>query len=183
MRHSIVQPYYSLWNNMTIFDPKYYDPSKAMRVDPATGNPIAGSGDPYNGIVIPGNSWPDAAKGRVPIATTGRIRQPVPRRQGAALLFRHRLRRTSSRASASPTSSIRRRSSARGAGKFTTRLGVSDSIFLGGNPPLQPLASVPNGVVDNPGGGSLASFPLSVNTQAQGVPHAAVVHLEPDGGA
>jgi hypothetical protein len=54
-----------------------------------------------------------------------------------------------------------------GAGKFTTRLGVSDSIFLGGNPPLQPLASVPVGVVDNPGGGSLASFPLSVNTQAK----------------
>ena len=54
-----------------------------------------------------------------------------------------------------------------GGGKFTTRLGVSDSVFLGGNPPLQPLASVSVGRVDNPGGGSLASFPLSVNTQAK----------------
>jgi hypothetical protein len=54
-----------------------------------------------------------------------------------------------------------------GAGKYTTRLGVSDSVFLGGNPPLQPLASVPVGKVDNPGGGSLASFPISVSTQAE----------------
>ena len=30
VRYSIIQPYYSLWGNMSIFDPKYYDPSKAV---------------------------------------------------------------------------------------------------------------------------------------------------------
>ena len=40
-------------------------------------------------------------------------------------------------------------------------------MFLGGNPPLQPIASVPTGSVDNPGGGSRASFPLSISTQAK----------------
>ena len=29
-----------------------------------------------------------------------------------------------------------------GGGEFFTRLGVSDSIFLGGNPPFQPTANV-----------------------------------------
>ena len=70
-----------------------------------------------------------------------------------------------------------------GAGKYTTRLGVSDSVFLGGNPPLQPLASVPNGSVDNPGGGSLASFPLSVSTQAKDFHMPQAYNVELHGGA
>ena len=164
VRHTIVQPYYSLWNNMTIFDPKYYDPAKAVKVDPVTGNPIAGSGDPYNGIIIPGSGWPDSAKGRVPIATTGQfdskfVGEP---RYYSNIDYGDFQPRLGIAYQISPKTVIRT-----GAGQFTTRLGVSDSIFLGGNPPLQPLASVPTGLVDNPGGGSLASFPLSVNTQAK----------------
>ena len=164
VRHTIVQPYYSLWGNMTIFDPKYYDPAKAVKVNPSTGNPIPNTGDPYNGIIIPGSGWPDASKGRVPIADSGQFNSKFvgePKyysnidygdfqpRLGIAYQLGHK-------------SVVRM-----GAGKFTTRLGVSDSVFLGGNPPLQPLASVPTGKVDNPGGGSLASFPLSVTTQAK----------------
>jgi hypothetical protein len=166
VRHSIIQPYYSLWGNMTIFDPKYYDPAKAVRVDPATGNPIAGSGDPYNGIVIPGNSWPDAAKGRVPAATDPSLqylfRGGDESRWYSDIDKFNFQPRVGIAYQVTPKTVIRA-----GAGKFTTKLGVSDSIFLGGNPPLQPLASIPNGLVDNPGGGSLASFPLSVNTQAR----------------
>ena len=46
-----------------------------------------------------------------------------------------------------------------------TRLGVSDSVFLGGNPPLQPTASITRGSVDNPGGTSGNAFPLVITTQ------------------
>ena len=46
-----------------------------------------------------------------------------------------------------------------GVGRFFTRLGVSDSVFLGGNPPFQPIVSVSNGSVDNPGGGSSQHLP------------------------
>src|SRR5207248_1986868 len=62
-----------------------------------------------------------------------------------------------------------------GAGRFITRLGVSDSIFLGGNPPFQPNASVSLGCVDNPKGssatctrpdGGTSSVPLVVTTQS-----------------
>ncbi len=54
-----------------------------------------------------------------------------------------------------------------GGGRFFTRVGVSDSVFLGGNPPFQPTASVNGGNADNPGGTSANSFPLTVTTQSK----------------
>src|ERR1051326_426978 len=54
-----------------------------------------------------------------------------------------------------------------GGGRFFTRLGVSDSIFLGGNPPFQPTAHVSFGNVDNPGGTSTNLLPQTVTTQSK----------------
>ena len=54
-----------------------------------------------------------------------------------------------------------------GGGRFFTRLGVSDSVFLGGNPPFQPTANVSFGSADNPGGISANSLPLTVTTQSR----------------
>ena len=54
-----------------------------------------------------------------------------------------------------------------GAGRFITRLGVSDSIFLGGNPPFQPNANVSIGAADDPGAGGAAAIPLVVTTQSK----------------
>jgi hypothetical protein len=54
-----------------------------------------------------------------------------------------------------------------GGGRFFTRLGVSDSIFLGGNPPFQPTANVSFGSVDNPGGTSTNLIPQTVTTQSK----------------
>ncbi len=161
VRGSIMQPYYSLWGNMALFDPRYYDPSKAVQVNPTTGNPIPNSGDAYNGIVIPGSSWPDAAKGRVPIATTGEFNH----------LFRGEPRHYSNintiwQPRVGMAYQIGSKTVVRsGIGRFSTRNAVSDSTFLGGNPPLQPMASIPTTSVDMPGGGSLASFPVSVTSQ------------------
>jgi hypothetical protein len=167
MRWTIVQPYYSLWGNMTIFDPKYYDPAKAVKVDPITGNPIPGTGDQYNGVVIPGDGWPDAAKGRVPIADSGEYNR----------LFRGESKYYSNidwlnfQPRIGIAYQLNNKNVIRaGAGKYSTRLGVSDSIFLGGNPPLQPIASIPTGNVDNPGGGERVAFPLSINTQSREFP-------------
>src|SRR6185369_1238620 len=149
VRYSIIQPYHSLWGNMSIFDPKYYDPSKAVRVDPATGNPIANSGDAYNGVVIPGSSWPDAAKGRVPISTTGEFDRLF--RGGAEPRYYSNIDYGNFQPRLGVAYQINDKTVLRtGAGKYTTKLGVSDSVFLGGNPPLQPIASVPTGLVDNP---------------------------------
>lgn len=162
LRYTLIQPYYSLWGNITVFDPRYYDKSKAVQVNPVNGNPIPGTGDAYNGVVIPGSGWPDAAIGRVPIATTGefnRLFRGEPKQYSNIQknLFQPRV---------GLAYQINSKTVVRtGIGRFSTRLGVSDSIFLGGNPPLQPIASIPNGNVDTPGGGSTSSFPLSINTQ------------------
>ncbi len=167
VRWTVVQPYYSLWNNMTIFDPAYYSAAKAVTVDRATGNPIAGTGDKYNGITLLGDGWPDAAKGRVSIAGD----------KSYDYLFRGATRSYSdiNWNKFQPRLGIAYQISPKmvfrgGGGRYLTRLGVSDSVFLGGNPPLQPMASVSAGSVDRPGGGTAASFPLSVTTQSKYFP-------------
>jgi len=165
-RYTINVPYHTIWNNMIAFDPSLYDPANAVTVDPKTGfitgNPTIAQ--LYNGMVIPGNGFPTSAIGRVPEASTsvynGLFRGTtnhysdiqwgdIAPRLGVAYQFNDK---TVVRA---------------GGGRFFTRLGVSDSIFLGGNPPFQPNASVTFGSVDNPGGVGANQLPLVVTTQSK----------------
>ncbi|MCC6538644.1 MAG: TonB-dependent receptor, partial [Bryobacterales bacterium] len=145
--------YKSLWGNIAYFDANKYSQANAAVLDRATGNVL--SGDRYNGVVIPGSAFPDAGKGRVPAIDSGEFnrllsggsRYPSPNqfdvmpRFGIAYSFSQR--------------SVLRA----GGGGFVSRPGVYDSVFLGGNPPWQPMVSVTNGVADNPGGGTRAAFP------------------------
>ncbi len=155
VRWSYLTPYYySNWGNIAIFDPAKYDPSKAVVQDPKTGYIL--SGDRYNGVVIPGNGWPEAGKGRVAIADSGAYDRllsggsnlPAKRhwdnfqpRVGFAYQF-------------AENNVIRG-----GAGKFMARPGVSDNVFLGGNPPFQPMMSIANGQADSPAAGKSSLFP------------------------
>jgi Carboxypeptidase regulatory-like domain len=176
LRYSVIVPYHAEWGNMIVFDPKFYDPSKAVTINPATGlvvgtvdkktGLVIGTGqDLYNGMVIPGTKFPSSALGRVPEADPNqfdfsRLFRGVPDhysdiqwgqiqpRLGVAYQLNNK---TVLRA---------------GGGRFFTRLGVSDSIFLGGNPPFQPNAIVSNGAADNPGGGT-GGVPLLITTQAK----------------
>jgi hypothetical protein len=133
-------------------------------IDPNTGL-IAGTGqDPYNGMVIPGNGFSQSAKAHVPEANNpiyNRLFHGLPNhysdiqwgdiqpRLGVAYELNDK---TVLRA---------------GGGRFYTRLGVSDSIFLGGNPPFQPNASLTNGSVDSLGPNAAGLIPLVVTTQAK----------------
>lgn len=162
VRFSRIQPYYSLWRNMLVFDPASYNPANAPQLNPANGfaiNPTLQQ--QYNGMIIPGDGWPDAAKGRVPIATSGEF----------DFLFRGSKEYSQIHNVWSPRLGLAYQLNDRtvvrtGVGRFVTRLGISDSVFLGGNPPLQPTASTSNGLVDNPAGaGRVTGFPLTVTTQ------------------
>jgi hypothetical protein len=169
VRHTIVQPYYSLWRNMLVFDPKYYDPKIAVTMDPATGQILPGNSlqSRYNGLVIPGDGFPDAAKGpgRVPIANTGQFdflfRNGAEGKSYSDIHVKDTFQPRFGFAYAINDKNVLRG----GAGRFLTRLGVSDSVFLGGNPPFQPSVSVSLGNVDNPGGTSGVNFPLTITTQ------------------
>ncbi len=165
LRYTVIIPYHAIWGNMAVFDPSRYNPANAVTIDPATGL-ITGSptiDQLYNGMVIPGPGFPTSALGRVPEADSGTFNglfhgsdhysdvqwNDVQPRLGIAYQFNNK---TVLRV---------------GGGRYFSRLGVSDSIFLGGNPPFQPNASVSFGTVDNPGGTGTNPVPLVVTTQSK----------------
>jgi hypothetical protein len=144
--------YKSLWGNIAIFDANKYDASKAAVIDRATGYVL--SGNRYNGVVIPGSSFPDAAKGRVPAIDSGLYNNLLS--GGSAYPSQNQWNWMPRLGVAySPTSKDVIRF---GAGGFASRPGVYDNAFLGGNPPFQPMVSITNGSADNPGGGSNNQF-------------------------
>ncbi|MGH9844771.1 MAG: carboxypeptidase regulatory-like domain-containing protein [Blastocatellia bacterium] len=164
LRHSIIQPYYSLWRNQLVFDAKYYNPNNVVTQNPANGLITGGNLQArYNGLVIPGDGFTPAANGRFPLVndpnfgflfrgedkeySDTHVAKTFQPRVGFAYAFNDR--------------TVLRG----GAGRFLTRLGVSDSVFLGGNPPFQPTGSVSFGSVDRPGGAAGIAFPLTITTQ------------------
>jgi Carboxypeptidase regulatory-like domain len=163
LRYSLIQPHYSLWRNMALFDPRFYDPSIAVIQDPSNGYITRGDlASRYNGVVIPGSGWPESAHGRIPIADSGEFN----------FLFRgtpkeySNLQKSDFQPRGGLAYAFNDRTVVRGGGgRYITRLGVSDSVFLGGNAPLQPMVSIANGSVDNPAGGTNNDFPLNITTR------------------
>ena len=166
-RYTVVVPYHAVWGNMIVFDPSFYDPSKAVTVDSTTGL-ITGSptiDQLYNGMVIPGTGFPTSAIGRVPEARTtlySVLFHPGVPNHYSDIQWGEIQPRVGFAYQFNKNTVLRV-----GGGRFFTRLGVSDSIFLGGNPPFQPNASVTLGSVDNPGGNGTNALPLVVTTQSK----------------
>ncbi len=155
LRWTYVTPYYySLWGNIAVFDPSRYDPANAVVQDPKTGFIL--SGDRYNGVVIPGNGWPDAAKGRVAIADTGEFDRLFS--GGSNLAAKRQWKNFQPRLGFAYQIGSKDVIRA-GAGRFMARPGVSDNVFLGGNPPFQPMISIATGQADDPAGGNPSLFP------------------------
>ncbi len=155
LRHTVMHPYYySLWGNIAVFDPNRYDPAKAVVQDPKTGFIL--SGDRFNGVVIPGKGWPDAARGRVAIADSGEFNHLFSggSRHWGQWQYRNFQPRIGIAYSINNRTVVRT-----GFGIFTARPGVSDNIFLGGNPPFQPMVSIAAGQADNPAGSKPSAFP------------------------
>ena len=167
LRYTVIVPYNAEWRNMIVFDPSFYDPAKAVAVSSTTGlittvNPTVDQR--YNGMVIPGSGFPSSAIGRVPEASTSTYNslfRGVPDHY-SDIQWDDIQPRIGVAYSLDDKTVFRF-----GGGRFFTRLGVSDSVFLGGNPPFQPTASVANGIADNPGGSGTQTIPLVVTTQSK----------------
>jgi hypothetical protein len=165
-RYTVIVPYHALWGNMIVFDPKLYNPAQAVTVDPKTGTIIPGSGDRYNGMVIPGSAWPAAAKGRFPEAFNPAYDYLF--RGGSYPSYFSNIQWDQIQPRLGIAYALNDKTVIRtGGGRYYTRLGVSDSVFLGGNPPFQPTANVSFGSADNPGGTTANSLPLTVTTQSR----------------
>ncbi|HEX3438426.1 MAG TPA: carboxypeptidase regulatory-like domain-containing protein, partial [Pseudacidobacterium sp.] len=157
LRITTTIPPHALWANATYFDPPSYNPGNAPAIDSA-GNVILGTGDAYNGIVIPGfSSFPSTAtqNNRVPAANpannacagqpcTGLFAPHLPK--GYVNTTTTVQPRLGIAYQVAPTTVVRA-----GGGRFVTNKGIIDNIFPGGNSPFQPTVTVNNVSVDNPG--------------------------------
>jgi hypothetical protein len=162
IRYSIMNPYHSLWGNQSFFSPKDYSTSLAPTVSPTTG--FLTGGDPYNGVVIPGSGFPSAAKGHVPDAILNGNFQRLFRGYSpnySPTVYSNIQPRFGFAYQVEPGTVVRA-----GVGRYIQRLGISDTVHVGGNSPFQPASSVTNGRVDNPGGLGQNQLPLAFTSHA-----------------
>jgi hypothetical protein len=166
IRYSIMNPYHSLWGNQAFFSPKDYNPALAPTVNPATG--FLTGGDTLNGVVIPGSGFPSAAKGHVPDNILNGNYQRLFRGYGSGYsptVYSDIQPRFGFAYQISSSTVLRA-----GAGRYLQRLGISDTVHVGGNAPFQPASGVSQGSVDNPGGIGVNITPLAFTSHAYTYP-------------
>ena len=154
LRWSNIAGFHPLWGNADYFDGALYNPAQAPQVSPTTGNVILGTGNPYDGVVIPGyNSFPSAG-GRIAAFTSNQCDSA----SCASLLGAPNMPKgyIQTRNYWQPRLGIAYQVNAKtiiraGMGEFVTRMPLLDNIFPGGNSPFQPTITVSNVSVDNPG--------------------------------
>jgi hypothetical protein len=160
VRWSMWPPWHSKWGNLAEFLPQFYTTQNAPVVNPKTGYVV--SGNPYDGIVFPGNGVPGAEGNRIPALHNPLYQSlyhnlPDGLAQTQWKVFQPRL----GIAYALNSKTVVRG----GLGAFANRTAINRDTALGGNAPLQPQASVINGSVDNPGGATAQQFPFNMTIQ------------------
>jgi hypothetical protein len=153
---------YSLWqqwrdenNAIASFQSEFYDPARAVTIDRAAGFVVPGTGDPFNGIVLPGDgATPEAVQLFPQLANLQNLYRGVP--PGFAPDPKDGLQpRLGMAYAVSDGMTIRS-----GIGRFLNRPQINTSAAYGFNPPLSEMATVINGNVDTPSGAQRRSFPL-----------------------
>ena len=168
LRYSWYNPYYAKWGNQSVFNAGRYDPSIAATVNPLTDVVTGSQQSLFNGVVIPGSSFPSSANGHVAAGILA---------NGYSFLFRGFSNtysptiKTDIQPRLGFTYEVRPGFVMRaGGGRYTQRLGITDNVFTGGYAPFQPSSTVSLGRVDTPGGVGQNNFPLNYSSQAFNYP-------------
>jgi hypothetical protein len=164
VRITTITGFHPLWGNADYFNGGLYNPSQAVQVN-SKGNVVLGTGNPYNGIVIPGFSgFPTSATGRVLAASS-----PICDGASCSSLFDPSLPKsyinndTPVQPRLGMAYQLNEKTVLRaGAGEFVTRMPLLDNIFPGGNSPFQPFVTVQNVKVDNPGAALVAGTAAAI---------------------
>ena len=166
VRYSVMMPYHALWGNQAFFSEKDYDPLTAPAVNPITG--FITGGDPLDGVVIPGSGFPSSAQGHVPdsILNGGYERLFRGYDSGYSPTVYTDIQPRLGFAWQIGNGTVLRA----GGGRYVQRLGISDTVHVGGNAPFQPASTVTRGSVDNPGGIGTNATPLAFTSHAYTYP-------------
>jgi hypothetical protein len=166
LRYSIMTPYHALWGNQAFFSETSYNPALAPTVNPSTG--FITGGDPLNGVVIPGSGFPSSAQGHVPDSILNGGYQRLFRGYSTGYsptVYSDIQPRLGFAYQITPGTVFRA-----GGGRYIQRLGISDTVHVGGNAPFQPASNVSRGSVDNPGGIGINSTPLAFTSHSYTYP-------------
>jgi hypothetical protein len=155
LRLSLWQQWRDENNAVASFQSEFYNPANAVTIDRANGSIVPNTGDPYNGIALPGDSPTQEALQLFPqLAGLSRLYHGLP--PGFADDPKDGLQPRLGLAYAlTDTWTFRS-----GVGRFLNRPQINTSAAYGFNPPLSDMATVINGNVDAPGGAARRSFPL-----------------------
>lgn len=168
LRYQIMQPQYAQLQNAVIFNPAYYDPSKAPLVNPSNGQILPGNYDPVNGLAVGGTEFPDFAAERIPNATAAEVqrlfrglpKEVTPWEKGA---FGPRI------GFAFDLTGKQRTVIRGGAGMFYERLEGNFVFGRINNPPFVQEVSLFSANVENPAGGTQRLFPSNISSFETGL--------------
>ncbi len=173
IRYNYIPPFTNALGNSSSFDPTRYSLAKAPQINPSDGSIIPGTGDPYNGIVLFGSAFPSKAKGRIPAADDPAVQRLFVGLPRGGFATNHR--DIGPRFGFAYDPFGRGKTSIRGGfGIFYDRIPTNALINLAGNPPFNVNASIFDGNIDNPTGGTARSFPSTLTMFPQRSPTSSV---------
>jgi hypothetical protein len=174
VRYNYIPPFYNQLGNTSTFLPQYFDPRKAPQISAADGSIAPNTGDPYNGIVLFGSGFPDKAKGRIPAADDPGLQRLFVGLSRGAYDTNHR--DIGPRFGFAYDPFGRGKTSVRGGfGMFYDRIPTNVLINPSGNPPFNITASIFDGNIDNPAGGTARAFPSNLTKLPRHLPTPSVI--------